>query len=197
MLSKIGLYIWVIIPAVVLLSDCNFFNSEEGAITSVAAAEIGTKTDNEDAIDSAKYASLIIRYMDSIDRQVRNLTAKKYDLTGGSAEGGELNVYRSQAGTVKFEVLYFGETGNKEYSVYFKKRHLVAAIEKTTIYKMPIGIQKTQIDSVANYSYMFKDKNVIASINTQGVLQKGKNLKKFTEFNDLLKELTGQIDKKR
>ena len=186
-----------IISALTLLSSCNNPRYEENIGVGGAHPIKRANQVLDKPIDTVMYASMINNYVDSIDRHTKNHGFEKYDLAGGSAEGGELMVYSNQNDRFKLEAVYYGETGKKVYCLYLKKKELVVAIENTTFYKVPIGIKKMQIDSVVTQSYVFKDGNVISSVDAYGKVHQGKDISKSTEINDLLIELTEKIDKTR
>jgi len=190
-------FIAAIICLLTLLCGCNDPRYEENIGVGGAHPIKRAKQVQVTSIDTAMYVSMINRYVDSIDRDTKNQAFEKYDLAGGSAEGGELMVYSNQNDRFKLEAVYYGETGKKVYCLYLKKKELVVAIENTTFYKVPIGIKKMQIDSVVTQSYVFKDGNVISSVDAYGKVHQGKDISKSTEINDLLIELTEKIDKTR
>jgi len=190
-------FIPAIICTLTLLCSCNDSRYEENIGVGGAHPIKRAKLVQDKTFDTVMYASMINHYVNSIDRLSKNCTFEKYDLAGSSAEGGELLVYSNQNGRFKLEAEYYGETGKKVYCLYLKKKELVAAIENTTFYKVPIGIKKMQIDSVVTQSYVFKDGNVISSVDAYGKVHQGKDISKSTEINDLLIELTEKIDKTR
>ena len=190
-------FIPAIICALTLLSSCNNPRYEHHIVVGGAHPTKSANQVQVKPIDTAMYFSMINRCVDSLDRDTKNHGFEKYDLAGGAAEGGELMVYSNQNDRFKLEAVYYGETGKKVYRLYLKKKELVAAIERTTFYTMPIGIKKMQIDSVVTQSYVFKDGNVISSADAYGKVHHEKDIFKSAEIKNLLIELNEKIDKTR
>jgi hypothetical protein len=82
-----------------------------------------------------------------IEGSLKNCKQVKRDLTGESAEGGELTAYLKDASIRKMSAKFFGETGKALQEYYFWDNQLIFVLRVESHYTKPMsGVVKTKTE---------------------------------------------------
>jgi hypothetical protein len=101
----------------------------------------------------------------SINRNVAKYRKVKKELSGFSAEGGELIAYFKGPAIVKISATYFGEIGRATEEYYYVNEKLIFVYRKDSRYNRPLS---GKIVSTAESRFYFKDDKLIRWLDAQG-----------------------------
>jgi len=125
------------------------------------------------------------------NRKLARYKKVKKDLSGFSAEGGELIAYFDGPAIVKIAVTHYGEMGKYYEDYYYREGKLVFVFRKITKYNRPLT---GKVISTALSRFYFHDDKLIRWIDEQGKLvsstssefakQQDEYLKSSKQFTD-------------
>ncbi|MCX2486563.1 hypothetical protein [Pedobacter sp. MR2016-24] len=135
-----------------MLSSCN------GTASPLKAAE------NRTAVDTAQLIKTIKAEYAAINNG--SFTKKKKDLSGLSAEGGELITYYKKLAVVKEHAILYGEMGKVEIDLYYNATGLFFVYKKETFYDQPMYVKGSKVKSLTQNRYYFHKGGMIRWIGT-------------------------------
>lgn len=137
-------------------------------ITTVAAILIfGAVASGQAGAQDPDAASLqtIRRQYAAINRNVAKYQKVKKQLTGFSAEGGQLIAYLSGASIVKISATFYGEMGRATDEFYYLNDKLIFVFRKQSDYRPPLS---GKIVRTTENRYYFRDEKLIRWIGEDG-----------------------------
>ena len=144
-------------------------------------------------IDTASYIVEVKNYLDSVNTKINSLSLHKVDVFGESAEGGEIEIYSSHSDTLRLRAVYYGETGKREYDLYFRNQNLVVFRETANYYNAPIGETQVNVDSTMSTTFILHENRVIKGTIDKHTVDSVKYAQKASDilhiYNDIKKQL--------
>lgn len=165
-----------------MLSSCN------GAVSPPKIAENLAVVDTAQLIKSikAQYAAT----------NNGSFTKKKRDLSGLSAEGGELISYYQKLAVVKDHAVLYGEMGKVEVDLYYNANGLFFVYKKETSYDQPMYVKGSKVKSIADNRYYFHKGGMIRWLGNDHQIVSPRNNAYKEEAGNVI-ELAAQIKAQR
>jgi hypothetical protein len=149
------------------------------ALSTVAAVgEAGAHTQANDAIESIR------QHYATINQNVARYRRVKKNLSGFSAEGGELNAFFHGPTVMKMVATFFGETGRTVEEYYFWNGQLIFILQTENRYDKPLSgkvVKKTE------NRFYFKDDKLIRWLDENGKEVASDSAEYGTKQTDYLK----------
>ena len=101
----------------------------------------------------------------SINRNAAKYRKVKKELSGFSAEGGELNAYLSGSSIVKISATFYGEMGRATDEFYYSNDKLIFVFRKQAFYRAPLS---GKVIRTTENRYYFKDEKLLRWIDEDG-----------------------------
>lgn len=107
----------------------------------------------------------IRRQYATINRHAAKYRKFKEELSGFSAEGGELLAYLNGSSIVKISATFYGELGRATDEFYYSNDKLIFIFRKQSFYRRPLS---GKIVRTSENRYYFKDDKLIRWIDEEG-----------------------------
>ncbi len=137
------------------------------ALFLIGCKELSTNSNIEnhiknEIIDTLNIVQQIEKYKATIEVSKMQLKNSQRDIYE-STEGGLIKTYYKGSDTLKKEIVYYGEIGNKIIDIYQKNGKSIVIKDKDIVYKEPIGINSNAeiIDSIINIFYLDNKQKLI------------------------------------
>jgi len=166
-----------------MLSSCN------GAVSPLKTVE-----NRAVVVDTAQLIKTIKTEYAAINNS--SFTKKKADLSGLSAEGGELITYYKKLAVVKEHAILYGEMGKVEIDLYYHATGLFFVFKKETFYDQPMYVKGSKVKSITENRYYFHKDGMIRWIgNDHQIVRPGSAV--YKDEARRLVELAAQIKAQR
>lgn len=128
-------------------------------VLSVLSSHVGARAQKDDGIESIR------EHYAEINRKASSYRKVKKELSGFSAEGGELLAYFHGPSIMKMAATFFGETGKATEEYYYWEGKLIFVLQTDHRYDKPLSgkvVKKTE------NRFYFKDDKLIRWIDENG-----------------------------
>lgn len=180
----------------VYLSSCGPVTEGKNRSVAQASDTLVTATKVEimkENVDTSSYVTAVEQYVDSLNKNLSKLSLSEVDVFDESTEGGQISIYSNAADTPKLKAVYYGETGKKEYDLYFKGNQLVAFRETTFYYPSPISEKPVKIDSTIRETFILHKNIVILARKGKKLIDESDYSQKTFDINAVYSDMMKQL----
>lgn len=140
-----------------------------------------SQSDNLQSIKKLKQALALV------NQNIKNYQVKNTDLTGLSAEGGELTAYYQGKVLKKITVVLYGEIGKSTVDYYFNGKDFFYVSKKIFNYNKPMYLAGSKVKTIHHEQYYVANKTIICWFSGAKKQSSNQNLKSI--YNDLNNDL--------